>query len=59
MSEKLNMPNRIERVSDDAREELTKECLRKAEDIRRGLEGRQHSDSTALLAEDRKPAKRA
>jgi hypothetical protein len=31
-----------------------KKCLRKAAEIRRGLEGRHHSDSTELIAEDRK-----
>jgi len=31
-----------------------KECLGKAEEIRRSLEGRKHSDSTALVSEDRK-----
>ena len=36
------------------RDELMKECLRKAEEIRRGLEGRQHSDSAKSVAEDRK-----
>ena len=33
---------------------LMKESLRRAEEIRRGLEGRKHSDSTELIAEDRK-----
>lgn len=34
--------------------ELMRECLRKAEEIRRGLEGSKHTDSTDLTAEDRK-----
>jgi hypothetical protein len=56
MAQKLNNSNEITRdtVSDHARNELMKECLRKAEEIRRGLEGRKHSDSTELIAEDRK-----
>ena len=55
MAQQLNIPNRPERdAGDDARNELMKECLRKAEEIRRGLEGRKHSDSTKLIAEDRK-----
>ncbi|MDX6289013.1 MAG: hypothetical protein QOH42_812 [Blastocatellia bacterium] len=56
MVQKLNNSNEITRdtVADDARSELMKECLRKAEEIRRGLEGRKHSDSTELIAEDRK-----
>jgi hypothetical protein len=39
--------------ADHARNELMKESLRRAEEIRRGLEGRKHSDSTILIAEDR------
>ncbi|HXD31090.1 MAG TPA: hypothetical protein VN643_08235 [Pyrinomonadaceae bacterium] len=31
--------------------ELMHESLRKAEEIRRGLEGRKHGDSTLLIAE--------
>lgn len=56
MVQKLNNSNEITRdtVADHARNELMKECLRKAEKIRRGLEGRKHSDSTELIAEDRK-----
>lgn len=42
-------------ITDRPRNELIKECLRKAEEIRRGLEGRKHTDSTALASEDRKP----
>jgi len=34
--------------------ELMRESLRRAEEIRRSLEGRKHSDSTILIAEDRK-----
>jgi hypothetical protein len=56
MVQKLNNSNEITRdtVADHARNELMKECLRKAEEIRRGLEGRKHSNSTELIAEDRK-----
>ena len=56
MAQKLNDSNRMTRdtVADHARNELMNECLRKAEEIRRSLEGRQHSDSTILIAEDRK-----
>jgi len=55
MAQKLNNTDRITRdeLADHFRNELMKECLRKAEEIRRGLEGRQHSDSTKLVAEDR------
>lgn len=56
MVQKLNNSNRVTRdtVADHARNEIMKECLRKAEEIRRSLEGRKHSDSTELIAEDRK-----
>ena len=56
MAQKLNRSTETDRdtIDDDARNELMKECLRKAEEIRRGLEGRQHTDSTKLIAEDRK-----
>lgn len=56
MAQKLNDSKRITRdtVADHARNELMKECLRKAEEIRRSLEGRKHTDSTLLIAEDRK-----
>lgn len=56
MAQRLNGTDRVTRdeLSDHFRNELMKECLRKAEEIRRGLEGRQHSDSTKLVAEDRK-----
>jgi hypothetical protein len=56
MTQQLNSPRNITRdtIADDARNELMKEALLKAEEIRRDLEGRQHSDSTALIAEDRK-----
>ena len=55
MAQKLNSSDKMTRdtVGDHARNELMKECLRKAEEIRRGLEGRQHTDSTKLIAEDR------
>jgi hypothetical protein len=56
MVENPNNSNRMTRdtVVDDARNELMKECLRKAQKIRRSLAGRQHSDSTVLIAEDRR-----
>ena len=55
MAQKLNN-DRISRdtVADHHRNELMKESLRRAEEIRRSLEGRKHSDSTILIAEDRK-----
>lgn len=55
MAQKLNKPDGLTRdtVADNARNELMKECLRKAEEIRRCLEGRAHSVSTKLIAEDR------
>ena len=56
MAQKLNNSDSLTRyaVADHARNELMNECLRKAEEIRRSLEGRKHSDSTSLIAEDRK-----
>ena len=54
MSQKLNNAGLTSRDTVDDRNELMKEALRKAEEIRRGLEGRKHSDSTNLIAEDRK-----
>jgi hypothetical protein len=56
MAQKLNNSGRLTRdtAADHARNELMKECLRKAEEIRRSLEGRKHTDSTILIAEDRK-----
>lgn len=55
MAQELNNLSRTERdtVADHFRNELMKGCLRKAEEIRRGLEGRKHIDSTALVCEDR------
>ena len=55
MAQKLNNLSRLERDNgaDHSRSDLMKECLRKAEEIRRRLEGRKHSDSTALVSEDR------
>lgn len=57
MVQKLNNSHRMTRdiITDRPRNELIKECLRKAEEIRRSLEGRKHADSTALASEDRKP----
>lgn len=52
MAQKLN-ESKIEPrdvVADRARNELMKECMRKAEEIRRSLEGRKHTDSTILIA---------
>jgi hypothetical protein len=56
VAQQLNNSSNITRdtVTDHARNELMKDCLRKAEEIRRSLEGRKHSDSTILIAEDRK-----
>ncbi len=56
MAQKLNNSNAMRRdtVGDRGRNELMKEALRRAEEIRRSLEGRQHSDSTNLIAENRK-----
>jgi len=56
MAQKLNNSDGVtrDRVADQPRNELMKECLRKAEEIRRGLEGRTHTDSTGLVSEDRK-----
>ena len=56
MAQKLNNSITTSRdaIADDARNDLMKEALLKAEEIRRGLEGRKHADSTALVAEDRK-----
>lgn len=56
MAQKLSNSAKMTRdtVGDHARNELMKECLRKAEEIRRSLEGRKHTDSTLLIAEDRK-----
>ena len=55
MAQKLNNSNAMTRdtVGDRGRNELMKEALRRAEEIRRSLEGRQHSDSANLIAEDR------
>ena len=55
MAQKLSNSDKMTRhpVADRARNELMKECLRRAEEIRRGLEGRKHTDSTILIAEDR------
>jgi vacuolar-type H+-ATPase subunit H len=41
-------------IAGEFRNDLMKEALRRAEEIRRSLEGRKHSDSTELIAEDRK-----
>jgi hypothetical protein len=56
MAQKLSNSDKMTRdtVTDQARNQLMKECLRKAEEIRRSLEGRKHTDSTLLIAEDRK-----
>lgn len=56
MAQKINNADRMTRdaVANHARNELMKECLLKAEKIRRSLQGRKHTDSTFLIAEDRK-----
>ena len=56
MAQNLKTPTRTDRdtVPDHFRDDLMKKCLHKAEEIRRGLEGRTHTDSTALVSEDRK-----
>jgi hypothetical protein len=55
MAKRLNESKTAARdtVGDRARNELMKDCLRKAEQIPRSLEGRKHTDSTILIAEDR------
>jgi hypothetical protein len=56
MAQKLNNLDKSTRsVSTTTdRRQLMKESLRRAEEIRESLKGRKHSDSTALIAEDRK-----
>lgn len=56
MAQKINNSRKTGRptVADNRRSELMKQALHKAKEIRRSLEGRQHSDSTSLIAEDRK-----
>jgi hypothetical protein len=56
MAQNLKTPTRTDRdtVPDHFRNDLMREGLRKAEEIRRGLEGRKHTDSTGLVSEDRK-----
>ena len=56
MAQKLNNSKATTRdaVADHARNELMKECLLRAEEIRRSLQGRKHTDSTILITEDRK-----
>jgi hypothetical protein len=55
MAQKLDKPDRLTRdtVANGVRNELMKESLRKAEEIRQSMEGRKHTDSTILIAEDR------
>lgn len=55
MAQKINRSDKTTRdtVADHARTERMKECLLKAEEIRRSLEGRKHTDSTILITEDR------
>ena len=54
MAHKLGNSDKMTRdtIADHTRNELMKECLLKAEEIRRSLEGRKHTDSTILIAED-------
>jgi hypothetical protein len=40
-------------IAGEFRNDLMKEALRRAEEIRRSLEGRQHTDSTKLVSENR------
>ncbi len=55
MAQKLNDSKTTrDTAADHARNERMKKCLRKAEAIRSSLEGRKHTDSTLLIAEDRK-----
>jgi len=55
MAQKLNNLKKTSRQTATTNSsELMKESLRLAEGIRRSLEGRKHSDSTILIAEDRK-----
>ena len=56
MAKKLNKPHTTDRETFAAhpRNRLMKDALRKVEEIRRGLEGRKHTDSTDLVSEDRK-----
>ncbi len=56
MAQKLNKMDKTNRraVIAGGRRELMKESLRRAEEIRQSLKGRKHSDSTILVAEDRK-----
>jgi hypothetical protein len=57
MAQKLSNSDKVMRdtVADHARNELMKESLGRAAEIRRGLEGRKHCDSTILITEDRRP----
>jgi hypothetical protein len=54
MARKLNNIDKTSQqtVASDT-SELMRESLRKAEEIRRSLAGRKHSDSTILIADDR------
>ena len=56
MAQKLNNLKKTSRqtATTNSLSELMKESLRLAEGIRRSLKGRKHSDSTILIAEDRK-----
>ena len=57
MAQKLNKMDKTNRravIAGGGRRELMKESLRRAEEIRQSLKGRKHSDSTILVAEDRK-----
>lgn len=55
MAQQLNNADKPTRnvITADDKRELMKESLRKAAEIREILKGRKHSDSTALIAEDR------
>jgi hypothetical protein len=56
MAQKLKNLNRAvsRAVIPKDRRELMAESLGRAEEIRQSLKGRKHSDSTTLIAEDRK-----
>lgn len=56
MAQKFNnvdKPNTRAIITKDRRE-LMKDALRRAGEIRQSLKGRKHSDSTELIAQDRK-----
>jgi hypothetical protein len=55
MAQKLNQIDKTSQATvANHTSELMRESLRKAEEIRHSLQGRKHTDSTILIAEDRK-----